>query len=105
MVSNNNDNRIRHSSNKRTELITINKNEISTTISPMMLIRGLLGPDYHQVKKLNFGDYVQAYDERGATNTNRSRSVVTIALHPLGNTQGGLCFMSLLTGDRIHRYQ
>jgi len=78
---------------------------LSTIVSQTTLITGIPGPDYHQVKTLNFGDYVQAYDGRVATNTNRSRRLSAIALHPSGNTHEGWRFMSLLSGDRIKRYQ
>ena len=39
------------------------------------------------------------------TNTSEGRTVRAIALYPLGNTQGSWHFMSLATGEGIHRYQ
>ena len=80
-------------------------NGLSKEISPSTMITGKLGPDYNQICKLNFGDYVQAYRRNGATNTNNARSVGAIALFPSGNDQNGWYFMSLATGKRIHCYQ
>ena len=50
---------------------------------------GVPGPDYHQLKKLNFRDYVHAYDLKGETNINMPRSVGAISLYLSRNTQGG----------------
>ena len=38
--------------------------------------------------KLNFGDYLQAYNEKKITNTNKSRAVGVIPLYPSGNEVG-----------------
>ena len=48
---------------------------------------------------------MQSYDGRGVTNTNGSRRVGAIVLYSSGNSQGGWYFMSVLTGDRLRRYQ
>ena len=66
----------------------------------MTMITGKPAPDYNLVQKLNFGNYVQAYRRKGATNTPRARSVDVIALHESGNDQGGWYFISLATGKR-----
>ena len=79
---------------------------ISTTMSPNTLITGIPGRTYDDIMKLNFGDYVQAYNVQGGkTNNTNARTVGAIALYPSGNQQGGWYFLSLLTGNRIHRYQ
>ena len=81
------------------------ENGISDELSPSTLITGEGRMDYNDVKDLEFGDYVQAYHNKGVTNTNNPRSVGAIALHASGNLQKGWYFMSLLTGERIHVYQ
>ena len=78
---------------------------ISKELSPDTLITGRPPPNFNEVNKLNFGDYVQAYKVKGATNTNKSRTVGAIALYPSGNAQGGWVFMSLATGRELHCYQ
>ena len=80
-------------------------NGLSNEIIPSTMITGKPGPDYNQICKLNFGDYVQAYRRNGATNTNKAMSVGAIALFPSGNDQNWLYFMSLATGKIIHCYQ
>ena len=57
-----------------------------------------------EIKRFNFWDSVQAYDMKGNTNMNAPRSVGAIELYPSNNAQGEWYFMSLLTGERIHRY-
>ena len=57
----------------------------SSTSSPSNLITGRARPDYTQVTKLNFGDYVQAYLNKGKTIKNMDNTVDIIALHPSGN--------------------
>jgi len=77
-------------------------NGVSSNVSPETLVTGLPPPDYKEVIKLNFGDYVQTYE--GITkNTNKSRYIGAIALHPSSNCTGSWYFMSLLTGKKIHR--
>ena len=73
---------------------------LSTKVSPTMLITRVPGPDYHQVKKLNFGDYVQMYDVKDKTSTNAPRNVGAIILYSYRNAQRGLSFISLLTEKR-----
>ena len=76
---------------------------ISTDLSPTTLLTGKPSPDFLQVTKLNFGDYVQAYNATKITNTPKSRAVGCVALYPSGNEAGGWIFMSLATGREIHR--
>ena len=77
-------------------------NGISNTLSPSTLITGKPSSDFLEVIKLNFGDYVQAYNAKKITNTNKSRAVGVIALYPSGNEVGGWYFISLATGKEIH---
>ena len=65
---------------------------------------GVPSPDYYQVKKLNFGDYIQVYDISIRINMNTARILGVITLYPSGNAQGCWGFVVLLTGDRIHIY-
>ena len=45
---------------------------ISTDLSPTTLLTGKPSPDFLQVTKLNFGDYVHAYNASKITNTPKS---------------------------------
>ena len=79
------------------------KNVIANELSPKTLITGRANPDFRQAMKLNFGDYVQAYNGKKIINTNKSRLVGAISLYPPGNEVGRLIVMSLVTGKEIHR--
>ena len=68
---------------------------ISDDISPDTMITGRSDPNFNKIMKFDFGDYVQAYRIKGATNTNKARCVGTIALYQSGNELGGWIFMSL----------
>ena len=74
-------------------------------MSPSSMVLGTCKPDYEEIKKLNFGDYVQANQPLNITNDNKARTVGAIALHPSGNLQGSWYFLSLASGERLHRYQ
>ena len=78
---------------------------ISDTYGPGTLVTGSQRIDYNRIKVLNFGYYVQAHEPVNPTNTSEGRTVGAIALYPSGNAQGSWYFMSLATGERIHRYQ
>ena len=67
------------------------------------MITGKPSSDFLEVIKLNFGDYVQAYNATRITNTNKSRAVGAIALYPSNNEVGGWYFMLLATGKEIRR--
>ena len=54
--------------------------------------------------RLEFGAYVQVFEDKDPTNTPRSRSLGAIALTPTGNAQGDFNFLSLATGARISRH-
>ena len=77
---------------------------ISPTMSPSTIIDGTPLPDYNLLR-LEFGAYVQVFDDTWPTNTPRSRSLGAIALGPTGNASGAYFFMSLATGARISRTQ
>ena len=89
-----------HSIHRRNNLPAING--VSQELSPQTLITGLPPPDYNEIVKLNFGDYVQTY-EGETKNTNKSRHIGAIALFPSPSGHGSRYFMSLLAGKRIHR--
>ena len=79
------------------------ENGLSTVLSPHTLITGEAAPSFKEICNLNFGDYVQTSHGR-TTNDSTARTVGAISLFPSGNTSGGWYFMSLLTGNVIHRY-
>ena len=54
---------------------------VSDDISSDTMITGRSAPNFNEITKLNFGDYVQAYRIKGATNTNKARCVGSIALY------------------------
>ena len=74
------------------------ENGISDTASPSTLITGRARPYYVQVNKSKFGGYVQAYINKRKTNTNKVRTVGTIALHLSGNEQEGVGFYVISYG-------
>ena len=76
---------------------------ISSTMSPNTLVTGAQCPNYDELVKLHFGDYVQVHQEKRVTNNNKPRSVGAIALYPLGGAQHTWHFMSLNTSKRLHR--
>ena len=55
---------------------------ISSTASPSTLITGRGRAYCTQVTKINFGNYVHAYINKGKMNTNMTCTVGAIALHP-----------------------
>ena len=83
----------------------LNKKGVCTNMSPSSIVLGTCKPDCEELKKLNFGDYVQIHQPNHITNDNKARTVGTIALHPSGNLQESWYFMSLSSGERLHRYQ
>jgi Reverse transcriptase (RNA-dependent DNA polymerase) len=80
------------------------KNGVSNTISPAGLVAGTALPDFTKLR-LEFGSYVQVFEDNEPTNTPRARSLGAIAMNPTGNAQGDYYFMSLATGARISRRQ
>jgi hypothetical protein len=65
---------------------------------------GWPSPDYNNLK-IEFGAYVQVFEDNNPTNTTRTRTTGAIALAPTGKSQGGYYFMSLTTGMRLSRQQ
>jgi hypothetical protein len=84
---------------------TIADEGISDHLTPSALITGEPSTDYNQLVQLQFGYYVQVHKHWQRTNTPDQQSVGAIALYPSGNQQGSWMFMSLETGQRIHRYR
>ena len=77
---------------------------VSETLSPDAIVTGAGPPDYNALQ-LEFGSYVQVFEDNDPTNTPRARSLGAIALSPTGNAQGDYNFMSLATGAKITRHQ
>jgi len=77
---------------------------VSDTLSPLNIMTGKPSPDYHQMK-IDFGSYVQVFEDNDPTNTTKSRRTGAIVLNPTGNAQGDYHFMSLTTGRRLARRQ
>ena len=77
-------------------------NGISDTLSPDAIVTGTTVPDYNRMR-IEFGAYVQLFEDNTPSNTLKSRSIGAIALSPTGNAQGDYFFMSLATGKRLSR--
>jgi hypothetical protein len=80
------------------------KNGASDVLSPLTIMTGQPNPNYHDLK-IEFGAYVQVFEDNDPTNTVRTRTTGAIALTPTGNAQGGYYFLSLTTGRRLSRQQ
>ena len=80
------------------------KNGNSDDLSPAALVTGHTLPDYTAMQ-LEFGTYVQVFEDNDPFNTPRARSMGAIALDPTGNAQGDYNFMSLATGAKITRHK
>ena len=65
---------------------------------------GRANPDYNELK-LEFGSYVQVFEDNTPSNTTTSRNTGAIVLNPTGNAQSDYFFMSLVTGKRLSRHQ
>jgi hypothetical protein len=76
---------------------------ISDTMSPFTIMTGRPGIDYNKLQ-LEFGAYVQVFEDNNPTNTMKSRNTGAIALSHTGNAQGDYYFMSLETGKRLCRH-
>ena len=50
-------------------------NSVCTNMSPSSIVLGTCKPDYEEIKKLNFGDYVQAHQPLNITSDNKARTV------------------------------
>ena len=76
---------------------------ISNTLSPYTIMTGKPSLDYNLLR-LEFGSYVQIFEDNDPTNTTKSRNTGAIALSHTGNLQGDYFFMSLDTGKRLSRH-
>jgi len=63
------------------------QNGISDTLSPLTILTGCLNPDYNDLK-LEFGSYVQVFEDNNPANTTASQNTGEIALNPLGMPEG-----------------
>ena len=79
------------------------QNGISSTLSPAGIVLGTAPPDYNNMR-VEFGSYVQVFEDNNPTNTPRARTLGAVALNPTGNTQGDFYFLSLATGAQISRH-
>jgi hypothetical protein len=57
------------------------KNGISDTLSPLTIMTGRANPDYNELK-LEFGSYVQVFEDNTPSNTTTSRNTGAIVLNP-----------------------
>jgi len=80
------------------------KNGVSDSLSPACIVLGKPNPDYNNMR-LEFGSYVQVFEDNDPSNTPKARSMGAIALNPTGNAQGDYYFLSLATGAKISRHQ
>ena len=80
------------------------KDGISNTLSPLTLMTGAPKPDFNKIK-LEFGQYVQVFEDNDPSNTTKSRSTGAITFMPVGVNQDNYYFMSLTTGKRLNRNQ
>jgi hypothetical protein len=76
---------------------------VSATLSPDAIVTGAPTPDYNRMR-VEFGTYVQLFEDNTPSNTLKSRAVGAIALSPTGNAQGDYFFMSLASGKRLSRH-
>jgi hypothetical protein len=77
---------------------------ISDTLSPSTIVTGTPLPDFNSMR-LEFGSYVQLFDDHDPTNTPHARTLGAIALGPTGNAQGAYFFLSLASGSRLSRHR
>jgi Reverse transcriptase (RNA-dependent DNA polymerase) len=76
---------------------------ISDTLSPFTIMTGRPNVDFNTLK-LEFGSYVQVFEDNFPTNSMKSRNTGAITLSHTGNSQGDYYFMSLETGRRLCRH-
>ena len=62
------------------------KDGIAEKMSPLTMMTGKPFPDYNSLL-LEFGTYVQVYEDNSPTNTSKARTTPAIALNPTGNVQ------------------
>ena len=64
---------------------------ISKTLSPLTIITGAPPPDYSKMK-LQFGSYVQVFNDNHPAHSMTSRTAGAIALSSVGNSKGDFYF-------------
>jgi hypothetical protein len=77
---------------------------VSDSLSPLAIITGAAPPDYNTMK-LEFGTYVQIFNENTPSNTMATRTTGAIALNSVHNSKGDYYFLNLDTGKRVSRHQ
>ena len=77
---------------------------ISDTLSPLSIVTGAGKVDYNHLK-LEFGTYVQIFNDNQPTNTMAPRTTGAIALNSVRNSKGDYYFLNLETGRRVSRHQ
>ena len=75
------------------------RNDISSTMSLTTIDTGAGTPNYNAMR-IEFGSYVQVFEDCNPSNTPRARSLGAIALTPTGHSQGDYYFMSLCLEER-----
>ena len=79
-------------------------NGVSSTLSPHTIITGQQPRGYRQYQ-LDFGTYVQVFEDNDPSNTTKSRTTGAISLNHSRSSSGGYHFLSLVTGLRLARRQ
>jgi hypothetical protein len=79
-------------------------NGVSTLISPLTIMTGDGAVDVSKLS-LEFGEYVQVFEDNTPSNNTNSRTTGGIAMNPTTSSQGGYNFMSLNTGESLSRKQ
>ena len=77
---------------------------VSKSLSPLTIVTGTPPPDYSKMG-LEFGSYVQVFNDNEPTNTMALRTTGAIALTSVGNSKGDYTFMSLDTGQKLIRHR
>jgi hypothetical protein len=70
------------------------------TLSPRTIVTGL-HIDHTKHCRAEYGQCVQTHEKHDDLMT--PRAVGALALRPTGNAQGGCCFCSLMSGQRLHQ--
>jgi hypothetical protein len=77
---------------------------VSPTMSPALLVTGATPPDFNTLS-LEFGTYVQMFEDSDPTNTLHNRTLGAVSLTPTGNTQGNDSFLSLASGSCVSHHR
>ncbi|KAI2490729.1 Reverse transcriptase (RNA-dependent DNA polymerase) [Fragilaria crotonensis] len=79
-------------------------NGVSPFLSPLSIVTGVPPPDYACLR-LEFGTYVQLFQDHSPSNTIAARTLGAIALTPTGNAHGDYHFLLLASGCRVSRHR